>query len=178
MCEATIKHYRSKKKFTLIHGVDHGSHNLRKFPQIYAVSVGGGISHNEDALFSKVYCCLILNYPTPIEIWIWKLVGRPLMSTIHNMKMPFIVWICRIRFVFARIHGFACSFLCYGKVKYDYRKSKCILLPIKVHTINIETKNTYWKLSTTLTCLFGYSTPGRDKVCKLYEPNKIFKDRT
>ena len=29
---------------------------------------GGGISHNEDALFSKVYCCLILNYPTPIEI--------------------------------------------------------------------------------------------------------------
>ena len=33
---------------------------------------GGGISHNEDALFSKVYCCLILNYPTTIEIWIWN----------------------------------------------------------------------------------------------------------
>ena len=27
----------------------------------------GGISHNEDAFFSKVYCCLILNYPTPIK---------------------------------------------------------------------------------------------------------------
>ena len=40
---------------------------------------GGGISHNEDALFSKVYCCLIRNYPTPIEIWIWKLVVRALM---------------------------------------------------------------------------------------------------
>ena len=26
---------------------------------------GGGISHNEDALFSEVYCCLILNYPYP-----------------------------------------------------------------------------------------------------------------
>ena len=104
--------------------------------------------------------------------------------------MPSIVWICRIRFVFARIHGFACSFLCYGKVKYDYRKSKYILLPIKVHTINIETKNTYWKLSTTLTCLFGYTTPGRDSViqisadcvistfkCKLYEPNKIFTSK-
>ena len=38
----------------------------------------GGISHNEDAFFSKVYCCLILNYPTPIEIWIWKLVVRAL----------------------------------------------------------------------------------------------------
>ena len=39
---------------------------------------GGGISHNEDAFFSKVYCCLILNYPTPIQIWIWKLVVRAL----------------------------------------------------------------------------------------------------
>ena len=38
---------------------------------------GGGISHN-DALCSKVYCCLILNYPTPIEIWIWKSVVRAL----------------------------------------------------------------------------------------------------
>ena len=38
---------------------------------------GGGISHNEDALFSKVYCCPI-NYPTPIEIWIRKLVVRAL----------------------------------------------------------------------------------------------------
>ena len=59
--------------------VVHGSHNLRKFLQIYAVSVGGGISHNEDALFSKVYCCLILNYPNPIKIWIWKLVVRALL---------------------------------------------------------------------------------------------------
>ena len=42
---------------------------------------GGGISHNEDAFFSKVYCCLILNYPTPIEIWIWKLVVRALIDT-------------------------------------------------------------------------------------------------
>ena len=43
-----------------------GSHNLRKFRQIYAVSMGVvAISHNEDALFSEV-CCLILNYPTPI----------------------------------------------------------------------------------------------------------------
>ena len=40
---------------------------------------GGGISHNEDALFSNVYCCLILNYPTPIEISIWKLVVRALV---------------------------------------------------------------------------------------------------
>ena len=39
---------------------------------------GGGINHNEDAFFSRVYCCLILNYPTPIEIWIWKLVVRAL----------------------------------------------------------------------------------------------------
>ena len=43
---------------------------------------GGGISHNEDAFFSKVYCCLILNYPTPIEIWIWKLVVRALICLI------------------------------------------------------------------------------------------------
>ena len=61
---------------------DQGSHNLRKFPQIFAVSIyGGGISHNEDAFFSKVYCCLILNYPTPIEMWIWKLVVRALIMT-------------------------------------------------------------------------------------------------
>ena len=40
---------------------------------------GDGISHNEDAFFSKVYCCLILNYSTPIEIWIWKLVVRALV---------------------------------------------------------------------------------------------------
>ena len=37
---------------------------------------GGGISHNEDEFFPKVYCCLILNYPTPTEIW--KLVVRAL----------------------------------------------------------------------------------------------------
>ena len=36
----------------------------------------------KDAFFSKVYCCLILNYPTPIEIWIWKLVVRALLSTV------------------------------------------------------------------------------------------------
>ena len=40
---------------------------------------GGGISHNEDAFFSKVYCCLILNYPTAIEMWIWILVVRALV---------------------------------------------------------------------------------------------------
>ena len=55
---------------------------------------GGGISHNEDPLFSKVYCCLILNYPTPIEIWIWKLVVRALLGSVFkgrkiNMKFLF-----------------------------------------------------------------------------------------
>ena len=50
---------------------------------------GGGVSHNEDAFFSKVYCCLILNYPTPIEIWIWKLVVRALVNTITNEKFNF-----------------------------------------------------------------------------------------
>ena len=45
---------------------------------------GGGISHNEDAFFSKVYCRLILNYPTPIEIWIWKLVVRALLLVIYR----------------------------------------------------------------------------------------------
>ena len=44
--------------------------------------MGGGISHNEDALFSEVYCCLILNHPTPIEIWLWKLVVRALVIRI------------------------------------------------------------------------------------------------
>ena len=43
---------------------------------------GGGISHNEDAFLLKVYCCLILNYLTPIEIWIWKLVVRALICLI------------------------------------------------------------------------------------------------
>ena len=47
---------------------------------------GGGISHNEDALFSKVYCCLILNYPTPIEIWIWRLVVRALIYTLTKLQ--------------------------------------------------------------------------------------------
>ena len=54
---------------------------------------GGGISHNEDAFFSKVYCWLILNYPTPIEIWIWKLVVRALIMTYlprYNLDMNYV----------------------------------------------------------------------------------------
>ena len=47
---------------------------------------GGGIGHNEDALFSEVYCCLILNCTTPIEIWIWKLVVRALIEACCVIK--------------------------------------------------------------------------------------------
>ena len=45
---------------------------------------GGGISHNEDALFSEVYCCLILNYTTPIEMRLWKLVVRALFTNVEQ----------------------------------------------------------------------------------------------
>ena len=37
---------------------------------------GGGISHNEDALFSEVYCCHILNYPTPHRNMVMEISGE------------------------------------------------------------------------------------------------------
>ena len=43
---------------------DQDSHNLRKFPQIYDISMGG-ISHNEDAFF-QVRSCVFVGYVSHI----------------------------------------------------------------------------------------------------------------
>ncbi len=71
------------------------SHNLRKFPQIYAVFMGVvHVSHNEDimhAFFSKVYCCLIPNHPPPIETRIWKLVVRALHMILYLSSRSLVV---------------------------------------------------------------------------------------
>ena len=55
---------------------------------------GRGISHNEDAFFSKVFCCLILNYPTPIEMWIWKLVVRALIEEKTEREVELAMFYC------------------------------------------------------------------------------------
>ena len=55
-----------------------GSHNLRKFPQTYAVSMGVVLVIMRMHYFAEVYRCLILNYTTPIEIWILVVRARKL----------------------------------------------------------------------------------------------------
>ena len=49
------------------------SHNLSKFPQIYAVSEGVVLSMMRIlCILFKNYCCLFPNHPPPVETRIWK----------------------------------------------------------------------------------------------------------